>query len=241
MTLNQIISRIREISLAHKQVRNFYFGAPTDFLTDKTTRYASSFLQDTESSIDVLGKQVTFGFKLFMLDLVHVAADSKQNELDVQSDMVSVVLDLIAEMNHSLYTDWKISASNPLLILREEFDDLVAGAAVDFSISVPYPLDTCAVPTDALPGVINTDDMKIVYDMVYTGLGTEGTSFIPTNLLGDSAVGKKILLIIRANNPLNRVSNLPDPDQFTWDNSLVGLGAPISVAGERFVILYRNY
>lgn len=238
MTLNQIVERIRLISIAHKQVRNFYFGLPSDFLKDKTTKYASSFLQDAPGVIDITGKQITFGFKLFLLDLVHVSQDAKANELDVQSDMTSVALDLMAEMNHSSYNDWKVSISNPLTLVREEFDDLVAGAVVDFSVSVPYPLDTCVVPTETLPdpGLIIPEDMKLIYDMEYVATGSEGSSFVPP-----AAVGKKIVLIVRENNPLHKVSNLPDPAEYTWDNASVGLGTPISVAGERFLILYRNY
>lgn len=236
MTLNQIIKRIREISLAHNQLRNFYFGVPTDFLTDKTTRYASAFLQDTSGSIDPGGNVVTVGFKLFLLDLVHVAAESKDNELDVQSDMMSIAMDLIAEMNHSSYTDWKISASNPLTIVREQLDDLIAGAVVDFTISFPWDQSLCEVPTDSLPGVLTIYTDKSVFDLKYVATGTEGSTITPPEV-----AGKKILLIIRENNPIFKVSINPDPAEFTWDNTNIGLGTPVSGAGERFLILYRDY
>lgn len=151
MTLNQIIRRTRLLSLAHKQIRNFYFGFPTDFLTNKTTEYASVFLQDLPGTIDLAANERTLAFKLYALDLVHVSEDNKSNELDVQSDMLSIVEDIIAEMNHSSYTDWKISISSQITLLREEFDDLVAGAVADISIVTPYLQDKCVVPTETLP------------------------------------------------------------------------------------------
>ncbi len=236
MTLNQVIRRLELICVAHKQVRNFYYGLPTDFLTEKTTRYASAFLQDTPGSLELGTKTQLFGFKLFLLDLVHVSEGTKQNERDVQSDMLSVIKDLAAEFNHSSYTDWKLSLSNPVTLVSEGFDDMVAGATIDISISTPYEQDVCAVPTEPLPGVINTDDMKLVYDEIYVATGSEGTTLsIP------AIIGKKVLMIIRANNPIHKVSNLPEPDQYTWNNTSVGLGTPTSVPGERFLILYRNY
>ena len=237
MTLNQKVARIRAICLAHLQIRNFYFGTVTDFLTDKTTLYASAFLQDTPGVLDVAKKEEVVGFKLFLLDLVNVAANAKENELEVQSDMLEVVKDIIAEMDHSSYTDWAISTSNAVTVLREEFDDLVAGVVVEVSVRSPYTKDTCAVPTDELPAVINTDDMKLVYDLAYVSDGTEGNTLnIP------EIVGKKVLLITRENAPLHKAVSNPASSEYTWDNTSVVLGTDVNPESpERFLILYRNY
>jgi len=151
MTLNQIIDRIKKISLAHKQLNNFYFGFTTDFLTDKTTVYPSAFLNDNGGNIDVAGKQVTYNFKIYLLDLVNIVAETSSNELEVQSDMMSVGLDLLAEFEHSSYTDWKLGFGNTFLLVQEAFDDMIAGVQIDFSITVMYTRDTCAVPTLTLP------------------------------------------------------------------------------------------
>lgn len=237
MTLNQVIKRIEDICLAHKQLRNFYFGVPTDFLTEKTTRYASSFLQDVAGSIDPGSKSLVMSFKLYLLDIVNTSKLAKENELDVQSDMLSIGLDLLAEFNHSNYTDWKISLSNSIVLVREEYDDLVAGVVVDFSVITPYNLDTCAVPTDELPSVINTDDMKLVYDVVYNTTGSEGST-----LSVPEVVGKKVLLVVRENSPLYKVSASPASSEYTWNNTSFGLGTPVNPeSSERFLILYRNY
>lgn len=237
MTLNQKVARIKAICLAHLQIRNFYFGLPSDFLKDKTTRYAGAFLQDTPGSLDVVRKEELVGFKLFLLDLVNVSANAKENELDVQSDMLEVAKDLIAEMDHSSYNDWAVSASNPVTILREEFDDLVAGVVIDVSIRTPYTKDTCAVPTDELPAIINTDDMKLVYDLAYVSDMTEDSTLAIPEI-----VGKKVILVIRENAPLHKVSSAPASSEYTWNNTVIGLGTPVNPEmPERFVILYRNY
>lgn len=132
-------------------VRNFYHGAPTDFLTDRTTQYASAFLEDVPGSLDLTNKTQSIAFRLYLMDLVHVSQDTKTNELDVQSDMLSIIRDLIAEMNHSMYTDWRVSPNVPVTLVREQDNDMIAGAVADITIEIPYPLDTCVVPTEDLP------------------------------------------------------------------------------------------
>lgn len=234
MTLNQVIARIKKIILAHKQIRNFYFAGPTsEFLNDHTTRYPSAFLQDTPGSVDLGGKTDNYGFRLYLLDLANVSEDARANELDVQSDMRSIVKDLLAEFNHSTFTDWKISSSNQVALLREELDDLTAGVYVDITFSALWEPDVCAVPSDS---PIQTEDMKLVYDEKYIANGTEGKT-----LIVPAVVGKKILFITRENAPLYKVSSSPDSVEYVWDGNQITLGTPVNVAGERFLILYRNY
>src|SRR5207253_2722329 len=132
---------------------------------------------------------------------------------------------------HSSYSDWKVSLTNVLTLVREEFDDMVAGAVIDFSIITPYNLDTCVVPTDPLPELINTDDMKIAYDIECIATGLEGLSLsIP------EVVGKKILLVVTGNNINHPVSSSPDSSQYAWNNTLLGIGA-VTIPNERFLIL----
>jgi hypothetical protein len=146
LSLNKIINRVRSISLSHGQVKNFYFGITTDFLTDKTTTYPSVFASDNGGTINQSGREVTLSVKLFFLDLVNVAGNAKENELDVQSDMLSVAVDVCALMNASTYTDWAVTGTNSYQIVREEFDDMVAGVSVDLVIRTPWDQSYCEVP-----------------------------------------------------------------------------------------------
>lgn len=146
MTLNSIVKRVKTIALAHGQIRHFYFGPVVDFLQNEDTKYAACFMQDTGATIDLEGKATSYGFKLFLLDLVHVSKDAKDNELDVQSDMMSVAEDMLAQFNDSQYQDWKVSLSNSVTFVKEELGDMVAGVVVDIDISTPYLKDTCITP-----------------------------------------------------------------------------------------------
>lgn len=144
MTLNQIVDRIQSICLEHGQVGSFSQGLLSDFLADKTKRYAAAYLLKGDGTISLSGQASTLYFKLFLLDLVHIDEETKSNELDVQSDMVSVAQDLIAKMN--TYQDWKLSTDNKLSLMSEQGEDFLAGCSLDFSVSVKFTQNVCQVP-----------------------------------------------------------------------------------------------
>ncbi len=246
LTYNQAIQRIKVLALAHKQIRNFYQGNVVDFITAKTTLYPSCFLQDIPgaSNIDPAGNKVTYAFSMFLIDLVHVSADAKDNEQDVQSDMFSIAADLVAEINYSGYTDWKIATSAAVTVIQENGDDMCAGVMVQINIATPYDQDICAVPTNSYTFPINDLDMKPVYDIVYTSNGTEGSTLTIPEI-----VGKKILLLIRESFTQFEVTAFDDNQstEFLWQDSSnplvdIELGTPVNPeVGERFLILYRNF
>ena len=243
MTLNQIISRIRTLSLGHYQVRKFYRGLVTDFLTDHTTKYPAVFLQDNGGKISTVGGQATtISFRMFFVDLVHVSEDTNDNVTDVHSDMISVAMDIIAQMNSSAYNDWALSFDNNLQLLTEEGSDLFAGVVVDLSIRLMFKQNICAIPT-SITNYIPVDggspsgtlSQLTVYDIKYVATGSENVTLsIP------EIVGMKILLVTRESSPIYKVSSNPDTAEFVWDDTVMTLGLKAN-PGERFLILYRNY
>lgn len=154
LSLNQIIKRIKTIALEHAQLRNFYFGNPSDFLTDKTTLYASLFLWDQPGIFDVDGKTTTYNFKAYFLDLENIDEQAQKNTTDVQSDMVQVATDLLALFDFSDYRDWRISTAANFILVEEQFDDWVAGCCIDLAIQVQWTKDVCAVPQNTVTGDI---------------------------------------------------------------------------------------
>jgi hypothetical protein len=147
MTLNSVIKRIRELCLAHRQIRSFGVGRVTDFLTDKTTKYPAVFVQDNGGVISTEGHAAMLNYRIFFVDLVNASEDTKENELDVQSDMVTVAMDIIAQMNFSIFSDWRLSSENNLQLLSEENDDLYAGCYVDCSLRFMFTQNVCEAPS----------------------------------------------------------------------------------------------
>ena len=235
MTLNQVLKRIESLTLAHKQVRTFKQGLVTDFLTDKTTKYPAVFLQDNAGSISLSGHATTLSYRMFLLDLVHVSENSKQNEQDVQSDMVSIAQDILAQMNYPGFDDWAISSDNQLQLLVEQDNDLIAGCYFDFSVRIMYTQNVCQVPTSITDYTSTDDSMKYIYDLKYVATGMEGTTLTIPEL-----AGKKIIFMTRGNAIIYKTSSAPASNEFTWDDVNISLGAAVN-PGEPFLILYRNY
>lgn len=235
MTLNQVLKRIENLSLGHKQVRTFRKGLLGDLFDDKTAKYPAVCLQDLGGTISLTGHATTINFKLFISDLVHVSEGTKNNEEDVISDMASIAMDLLAQMNNGKYNDWKISADNSLNFFVEGENDMHAGCAIDFSISIMYEQNICQVPTDITEYIPTDNEMKLLYDTSYVATGAEGTTLsIP------EIVGKKVVLITRGSVVIYKVSNSPSSSEYVWNDVVVSLGA-VTTPGERFLILYRNY
>lgn len=245
-TLNQLIQRIRELALAHKQIRRFKTGLAGDLFADHTAKYPACCLQYTAGNISTSGNATTVNFRMFLMDLVHVSADTKDNENDVLSDMLLIMQDMVAEMNNGNFNDWFLSSDNSLQAFTEGDNDLYAGWYMDFSIRMIYRQNVCEVPSDVFyfpDGGSGGDgssgsggDAKPVFDLEYIADGTQNSTLsIP------EIVGMKVLLVVREGNPIHKVSSAPDPAEYTWDNSVMVLGTSVSRAGERFLILYRKY
>lgn len=235
MTLNQVINRIKQLSLGHKQVREFRKGLVTDFFADKKTKYPAACLQDLGGNISLSGHATLLNYRLFILDLVNVSQDTKLNEIEVLSDTVSIAMDLLAQMNNGNYDDWKISPDNALQLVVEAENDMLAGCVIDFSVRIMYEQNICQIPTEITDYIPTDSDMKYVYDESYVATGSEGVTLsIP------AIVGKKVLFITRGNASIYKVSNTPSSSEYTWNDVIVSLGA-VTNPGERFLILYRNY
>lgn len=233
LTLNQVLLRIKTIAEAHNQVRSYQNGEISELFNDKTTKYVAVALQYVIGNVNIGGHQVTTNFSLMVCDLVNVSKDTRTNEDDVLSDTFSILMDLITQLNHPNYNDWRLSLSNNASAFVQRGGDMYAGWTIEFSISWIFPQNICEVPTD-----INvyepTDNDYRVYDHEYIATGLEGTT-LTISLLN----GKYILHVIREGEPLHKVSNLPDSAEFTTNMVDIGLGVAPN-AGERFLILYRN-
>lgn len=234
MTLNQIVNRIKLVATSHNQVRSFKRSLVSDFNVEHTIKYPAVHLFDTGGTVSTSSHVTIINFQMLILDLVHASADAMENEGDVYSDTLSIALDFIAQ--YKRFPDWRLEDDPTIQLKAEQTGDRAFGVQLDFSIKVPYTENICEVPTeleDFTP--IDDTDMKLVYDEKYTATGSEGTTLsIP------ALAGKKIIFASRENSVIYKVSNAPDPAEYTWNNTLIELGT-VTNPGERFLFLYRNY
>ena len=236
MSLNKTLSRISAIIQAHKQVRSYeQAGLTVDLENQHTRKYPVVTLIVQPFGISFNNKTTTYSLTLGFFDLVHQAQDAKTNEWDVVSDMMGIAEDIFAQIKNPEYSDWKVTSDNTLRPVFEGGGDMFAGVELDLSISTMFKADICQVPSDLIIDITDTDMSKPTYVFNYTATGNEATT-----LLLETLAGKNILLVVREMAVLHRVSNLPDPAEYTWDDTQLGLGSATNL-NERFLIQYRNY
>lgn len=102
--------------------------------------------------------------------------------------------------------------------------------------------DTRVLPladgTNGIAGKLTVAQAKNIF-------GTQTLKYVATGLEGSTLTipelaAKKILAIFRETGPLFPVSASPDSVEYIWDNANITLGLAVQMAGERFLIHYRN-
>jgi len=219
MTLNQVISRLRSIALAHKQINHFYNGNVSEWLSQPgKVQYPACFVEHNSSNISSTGKLLTHNFRIYFLDLVHMVNESGANEDEVLSDMMSVAGDIIALCKDHVYEDdWFVEGLAPMTLYSEKLADYVAGVSMDLPINTYYLTDACAVPASALPsGSIVIVETGNDWSWVHYSVPTD------SNAITISAVaGKTVQGIFRDDMPQELVvSNPGEQKQYTYTKAL---------------------
>lgn len=243
LTLNQVLSRVRSIGEAHKQIRKYeQVGLVTDEENEHTRKYPYMGVIFIPSSISGATKKTSFAFTLQFFDLVNQSADAKLNEWDVVSDMVSVAQDIFAQILNPNYSDWFITLDNQLRPVFEGGNDMYAGVELDLTISTVFTANRCQVPSTLVVDNPNDEDMgKPIYTLFYTISGSPAFTLDADSMAGfDVLKGKKVALVILSTQGLFKVSNMPGSTQYTWNNTQMNFGRELQ-NGEELVVLYRNY
>lgn len=148
MTLNQIIQRIKTIALAHKQINDFREGDVISFLRDSDVAYPCCLLQILPGRISRTEKQTTVRIALYLCDLVDLSIDSKQNELEVKSDLLSIAEDMMAAFSYPQFEqDWDFADEASIEFLDEKFEDMISAVLMTLDFKTRFDSNRCQIPT----------------------------------------------------------------------------------------------
>ena len=213
MTLNQIVKRLKSLALAHKQINHFYFGDMVQWLTNGDVVYPAVFTDLPTAEISRGDKQTFFDFEIWFCDLSNVAESTRENELEVQSDLTSIAEDYKAMMEFSGYSiDWTVSESAPLAYYEEKFlEDLVISIKMTLRIGIRNDSNRCIVPVDSLPFEPEKDAM-IVTNYIYEGLGTEANTITLPVLQN-----KTVLMLFKGDKLLKKAQGSPSENEYTFN------------------------
>ena len=152
LTYNQIIKEFNDFADAHKQIENFGNGdlweiAEHNQLLD--FNYPLLWIADQPAT---LGNGVfQWNFQVITMDLVNKDED---NENDVKSDMIQVLLDLIAYLEQKTNTtsnnvNWlqvQLIRSGNFTSFTERFEDELTGWGMTIGLKIPFNYDSCNIP-----------------------------------------------------------------------------------------------
>jgi len=141
MTLNQIITTFKEFQKSHYQLNDFGEGRIEEIGPTRDLTYPIMWIASKSGRYG--GKVFAYSFQILFADLIF---DDKKNELEVQSDMQSVALDLCAFLWNNSELDIQMDENANVDYFTERLADLTAGVLLSFTLRDPFPLDRCIIP-----------------------------------------------------------------------------------------------
>jgi hypothetical protein len=214
MTLKQVIRRLEGIATAHRQIKTVFVGDFDEFLSNGEIVYPACFIELAEqATISKVDRQTTYGFTIHFFDLLDLSVDSAANEFEAKSDLSSIAQDYMALLNYSEYKDWDISESNQMKVAKYQLADVTVGVSVNCNISTRYNSNRCQVPATDLP-VENDNSMSIIANLIYEGLGNEGTSKTFATL-----INRTILMLFKGDKLLTATTGTPTVNEYKFTSS----------------------
>jgi hypothetical protein len=150
-TLNEILTLIENQAAAHLQVKQFGQGDVWE-INPKELDYL--VLWAIEESVVLNERTLTYNIRLLAMDRV---LPGEENEQEVMSDTIQVLLDFVAYFRQLHTTDLSIQTSVSFEPFTERFDDKVSGHACVLSITQPYDYNKCQIPqtTNTIPPTVD--------------------------------------------------------------------------------------
>ena len=141
MTLNQVQTALEAIATNHRQINSYGSGELYDIVTSGDTAYPLMYTMLENSTI---GSRVeSLVFTILVMDIVK---GGRVNEDEVASDMLEIVKDIIAQLQHPSYT-WEFDEQNVTIEpFTERFTDSVTGYSFKVTLLLPFAFDRCVIP-----------------------------------------------------------------------------------------------
>jgi hypothetical protein len=142
VTLNNVITNLRAIADAHKQINSFGFGDVWEINTSGDIVYPQMFA--VLEPVTIGNNIETVNFTLLFMDRVK---KGEVNEQEVLSDQLEIAKDVIAQLKYQSY-DWDFATGTVTLTdFTERFEDDVSGFSMNVSLELPFNANRCVIPT----------------------------------------------------------------------------------------------
>lgn len=166
LTLKQVVSRIGQLAISHKQINHFYIGNFDEFLDGPDVVYPACFAElDRAGVISLTDRICKYSFTFHLFDLMDIANNSLANEWEVKSDMLSVAMDFLAMLNYfGFQHSWIIGEDYALTIRDYQLQDFTAGVSIQVEIGVRFDADKCQAVVDIGDFLLWSDNQFYLID-----------------------------------------------------------------------------
>lgn len=151
MTYKELVDRIEDAVTRHKMLVDFGYGQLSDIKvldsSDDGADYPYAFLLPT--GIARLNQAVTYSFSLIVMEM----ALNPREILQVQSNCVQYINDLISDLRFDTAFDGDVNLTQSIQVFRERFQDEVAGATLNLQVTVADQIDNCIAPIEPIETV----------------------------------------------------------------------------------------
>ena len=152
-TLNNVIDTLKCVGEDHKQIKAVTTGDIWDIDLSKNTLFPLFHINLI--SVDAGKGQLQYNFQLVVADLVE--PNEAENEQEVLSDTLSIMLDIIAIFKNveKLYFHNRVHGEEArywttddftLEPFTERFDNAISGFTLTLPIVIEWVYDTCNIP-----------------------------------------------------------------------------------------------
>jgi len=165
LTLNQIKKQLNSIAVSHSNINHFHFGEMVDFASSGVVDYPALAVE--RNPFQFVNNSLRYSFNIYMMDLVHKDASNRD---EVLSDTLLICLDIIAMLDRDNDFIFSIEKNITFNDFIDSFDEEVSGYWFKLDITVPNPLDNCAVPLSSTLEVV--EDLVPIIDYLTTDDGS---------------------------------------------------------------------
>jgi hypothetical protein len=139
LSLNQIIQSFAMLANNHGMINSFGQGFEDEYIATTVTNYPLFWVSIMPSNIG--SNTVQYNFRFVLMDLVDT---DKKNSIDVLSDTLQILWDLIATIR-DVY-DLEVLINSDATPFEEMKDDRVSGHYLDIGILIPRDFGSCNAP-----------------------------------------------------------------------------------------------
>lgn len=151
ITLNAIEQRLRQFAENHFFIHSYGFGSPDEVDLDKYTAFPLLYVVYTGATYD---DNKAYSFEVYVLDRPTEQEAKSENRREVVSDSEQCLEDLVADITTGFNVfQWdeaynvEAASVSPIVDART---NVLSGALLDLTISVPYQYESCNLPIDGV-------------------------------------------------------------------------------------------